>query len=190
MRLHEAGTMAGHDPEDLHDMRALGGCLGAVRDLDVLLVAARAHQLTLAAAEAGAFQDLVDAWERRRDTARVQMLEYLGGRTYADFKERYASFLDTPGAGARARAADVTPRPTLVAHVLRSKLWMHYESLSAFEPVLPWASAETLHALRIEGKRCVTCSSSSATSSIAASRRQSEQSSRCRTSWASYRTRS
>jgi CHAD domain-containing protein len=177
---HEAGTVAGADPEELHDMRVatrrqraalrfmepycrkktvrpvrdglrnLGGSLGAVRDLDVLLAAARGHQETLGADEARAFEELLKAWTRQREAARQRMVEYLRGQAHAGFKEQYTSFLDTAGAGARS---DASPRPTLVRHVLPYELWAHYGALCAFERVLPWASAETLHALRIEGKR-------------------------------------
>jgi len=177
---HEAGTIAGSDPEELHDMRVatrrqraalrfmepycrkktvrpvrdglrnLGGSLGAVRDLDVLLAAARGHQESLGADEARAFEELLKAWTRQREAARQRMVEYLRGQAHAGFKEQYTSFLDTPGAGARS---DASPRPTLVRHVLPYELWAHYGTLCAFERVLPWASAETLHALRIEGKR-------------------------------------
>ena len=134
-------------------LRSLGGCLGAVRDLDVILAAARDYHATLAPAEAGAFQGLLDAWARRREAARLQMVEYLGGQAHATFKGRYTSFLDTPGAGVRAEEGDAEPRPTRVANVLPSELWAHYGALCAFEKVLPWASDETLHALRIQGKR-------------------------------------
>ena len=177
---HEAGTIAGADPEELHDMRVatrrqraalrfmepycrkktvrpvreglrtLGGSLGAVRDLDVLLAAARGHQETLGADEARAFEGLLQAWTRQREAARHRMVEYLRGQAHAGFKEQYTSFLDTPGAGARS---DASPRPTLVRHVLPYELWAHHAALCAFERVLPWASAETLHTLRIEGKR-------------------------------------
>jgi CHAD domain-containing protein len=178
----EAGTRSGEDPEELHDMRvatrrqraalrivsphlrrkatrpvrdglrALGGVLGAVRDLDVLLDAACAYRSTLPAEEARAFQVLVDSWTRRRDAARVQMLAHLHGQAYADFKEEYARFLDTPGAGARVPTAGETPRPTLVAHVVPAEIWAHYAAVRAFGTVLPWASFEVLHALRIESK--------------------------------------
>jgi CHAD domain-containing protein len=53
----------------------------------------------------------------------------------------------------RAEAGDAAPRPTRVANVLPSELWAHYGELCAFEKVLPWASDETLHAMRIQGKR-------------------------------------
>src|SRR5262245_23677932 len=182
MLANEAGTLAGEDPEALHDMRvatrrqraalrfvgphlrrkairpvrdglrSLGGVLGAVRDLDVLLAAASAHRSTLPAEEARALQVLVDSWARRREAARAQMLVHLDGQAYAEFKEEYALFLDTPGAGARARAAGKVPHPTRVAHVVPAEIWAHYAAVCAFGTVLPWASVEMLHALRIEGK--------------------------------------
>jgi CHAD domain-containing protein len=177
---HEPGTIAGIDPEELHDMRvatrrqraalrilspycrrkalrpvqdglrSLGGSIGAVRDMDVLLAAAQAHQATLAAAEARALQGLLKAWVRRREAARQRMMDHLRGQAHAVFKEQYTAFLDTPGAGARS---DAEPRPTLVRHVLPYEIWEHYGELCAFERMLPWASAETLHSLRIRGKR-------------------------------------
>jgi len=181
--VHEAGTIAGQDPEELHDMRvatrrqraalrivqphfrgkairpvreglrALGGCLGAVRDLDVLLVAARAYQAELDSAESRAFQGLIDAWTRRDDAARKQMLAHLRGPLYAEFKKLYAGFLETPGAGTRSHAGEAIPRATLVAHVLPSELWAHYGAVRAYGAALPGSPVETLHALRIDGKR-------------------------------------
>lgn len=177
---HEAGTILGEDPEELHDMRVatrrqrsalrivephfrrkalkpvrdglrtLGGFLGAVRDLDVLLAAARTHQGTLATAEAHAFEAILEDWSRRREAARARMADHLGGHVHAMFKERYTAFLDTPGAGARAGAA---PRPTLVAHVLPFETWAHYGALLSFERTLAVATDESLHELRIWGKR-------------------------------------
>ena len=177
---HEPGTIAGVDPEELHDMRvairrqraalrilspycrkkflrpvreglrALGGTIGAVRDMDVLLAAAQAHQSALAASEARGLQVLLKAWMRQREASRQRMMDHLRGQAHAVFKEQYTAFLDTPGAGARSEAS---PRPTLVRHVLPYEIWTHYGSLCAYEKMLPWASAETLHALRIEGKR-------------------------------------
>jgi len=121
-----------------------------VRDLDVLLAAARTYQGTLGADDARGLQGLLKSWTRQREAARQRMVEYLRGQAHAAFKEQYTAFLDTPGAGARS---DASPRPTLVRHVLPFEVWSHYAAVCAFERVLPWASAETLHSLRIEGKR-------------------------------------
>ena len=177
---HEPGTIAGIDPEELHDMRVatrrqraalrfvepycrkkflrpvrdglreLGGSIGSVRDLDVLLAAAQAHQSTLATSEARSLQALLKSWARRREAARQRMIDHLRGQAHAVFKEKYTAFLETPGAGARS---DPSPRPTLVRHVLPYEIWEHHGELCAFEKMLPWASVETLHELRIHGKR-------------------------------------
>jgi CHAD domain-containing protein len=190
LRLHfeamlamEAGTLAGDDPEDLHDMRvatrrqraalriaaphfrrkairpvrdglrALAGVLGAVRDLDVLIAGANARRAALSAEEHRGLGVLVDSWRRRRDAARARLLAHLGGTGYAEFKERYARFLDRRDAGAPASPEERAPRPRLAAHVLPTEIWAHYSAVCAFGTALPWASVEMLHSLRIEGKR-------------------------------------
>jgi CHAD domain-containing protein len=182
MLAKEAGTLGGEDPEALHDMRVatrrqravlrmvaphfrrsavrpvreglrtLAGLLGAVRDLDVLLASARANRSSLPAWEARAPALLIDSWTRRRDAARVRLRAHLEGEPYAEFREEYAHFVDTPGAGARVRTPGEPPRPTLVAHVVPAEIAAHYAAVCAFGTVLPWASVETLHALRIESK--------------------------------------
>ncbi len=180
MLANEDGTREGVDIEALHDMRVatrrqraafrivapnfkrkairafrdelqtLAGALGAVRDLDVLSDAARSYQSGLEATTATAFQSLLDEWNSKREAAREEMLAYLDSDAYRGFKDDYSKFLETAGAGARSAA---TAEPQLVQHILPTKLWSHYSAVRAYETVLPWAAIETLHALRIEGKR-------------------------------------
>jgi CHAD domain-containing protein len=180
MLANEAGTREGNDIEALHDMRVatrrqraafrfvapfykrkairpfrdelqtLAGGLGAVRDLDVLIDSARSYQVGLEGTIATAFQPLLDEWDSKREAARDEMLAYLDSDTYRNFKDAYGKFLETAGAGARSAA---TAEPQLVQHILPAELWSHYSAVRAYEAVLPWASIETLHALRIEGKR-------------------------------------
>ena len=50
-------------------------------------------------------------------------------------------------------APDDLPEPHLVRHILPAEIWNHYGRVRAYETVLAWASVETIHALRIEGKR-------------------------------------
>ncbi|MEK7325899.1 MAG: CHAD domain-containing protein, partial [Chloroflexota bacterium] len=180
MLANEEGTREGVDIEALHDMRVatrrqraafrivaphfkrktirafrdelqtLAGSLGAVRDLDVLIDAARSYQSDLEKTTATAFQPLLDEWNSKRDVARDEMLAYLESDSYRAFKDAYGKFLETAGAGARNAA---TAEPQLVRHILPTELWSHYSAVCAYETVLPWAAIETLHALRIEGKR-------------------------------------
>jgi CHAD domain-containing protein len=178
---NEAGARQGEDIEAVHDMRVatrrqraalrlfggyfkpkairpfgralreVAGHLGAVRDLDVLLDAARTYQAGLSEPAARAFQPVLEAWGRERDADRVVLLAHLDGEDYRRFKEKYAAFLATEGAG--VAADDDTHAPALVRDLLPARLWEHYGAVRAYAPALPGAPVETLHALRIAGKR-------------------------------------
>jgi triphosphatase len=135
------------------ELRAAAGYLGAVRDLDVLIEATEGYQSALSADAAGSFQPLLDEWREKRDAAREEMLAYLNGDDYQAFKERYETFLSSAGAGVKDAAPDDSPEPHLVRHILPAEIWGHYGRVRAYDTVLGWASIETIHALRIEGKR-------------------------------------
>lgn len=127
---HEAGTQAGQDIEELHDMRVAtrrmraalyvfadyldaetlrpfakglrrtGRALGAVRDLDVFRV--RTEEYLTAAAPAGenALEPLLAAWRIEYEARRAALMAHLDSEDYARFKESFGAFLDAPGAGA------------------------------------------------------------------------------------------
>src|SRR6185436_5914577 len=100
-----------------------------------------------------ALQPLLDTWSRRRDVARLALLAHLDSPGWIAFKDVGSTFLNTPGAGAKLATDGATPRPTLVSQVLPAEVWSHYGAIRAFETGIQWASVETLHELRIEGKR-------------------------------------
>ena len=182
MLAEEEGTRKGEDPEALHrmrvatrrqraalrivarhfrkkavrdfrdELRTLAERLGAVRDLDVLIERFQAYRSALGAETAHALEPLLDDWRRRRDVARHEMLHHLDGDAYQSFTTRYAEFLESPGAGVK-EAHDDAPQPRLVRDVLPSEIWEHYGRLHAYAGVVEWAPIETVHALRIEGKR-------------------------------------
>jgi triphosphatase len=182
MRANEAGTRKGDDIEALHHMRVatrrqraafrivkpyfkrkavqafrdelrtLAELLGDVRDLDVLIEAAEGYQSSLTRDAGVALDPLVDEWRTRRDAARARLLSHLDGESYRDFTKRYGEFLSSTGAGVKD-ASDDSPQPHLVRHVLPTEIWDHYGRLRAYETVLEWAPIETIHSLRIEGKR-------------------------------------
>ena len=135
------------------ELRSAAGYLGAVRDLDVLIEAAEGYQSSLGADAAGTLEPLLDEWRGKRSAARDELLAYLGGDDYQAFKERYEVFLWSAGAGVKDAAPDDLPEPHLVRHILPVEIWEHYGRVRAYETVLGWASAETVHALRIEAKR-------------------------------------
>lgn len=180
MLAKEAGTRSGADIEDLHGMRVatrrmraawrvfgdgfragrtrrlrgrlrvLAGHLGAVRDLDVLLDAALAHQGALGGREAAAFEPLVAAWRDEREAARIVLLRELDGPAYVRLVEDYRAFVAAEGAAVLAPASPVAPHR--VRDTAASRIWLAYEQVRAYESVLRWADLETVHQLRIAAK--------------------------------------
>ena len=78
------------------------------------------------------------------------MLRALDTRWYARFTDEFRVFVSTEGAGAVAHASPVTPRH--VRDTAGSRIWLAYEQVRGYEPVLRWADVETLHELRIAAK--------------------------------------
>ena len=176
----EAGTRSGENIEDLHGMRVatrrmraawrvfgdgfrpnrtrrlrdrlrvVAGRLGAVRDLDVLLEAAEAHQATLGSREAASFQPLIDAWRDEREAARIVLLRELDSAAYVRLVEDYRVFVAAEGEAAMPPASPVSPHR--VRDTAASRIWLAYEQVRAYESVLRWADIETVHQLRIAGK--------------------------------------
>jgi len=183
MLANEDGTRRGKDIEALHDMRVatrrqraifrivaphfkrttvrafrdglrtLAGRLGAVRDLDVLIEAAKDNQVSSVVVTPEALEPLLDEWRKSRSVARDELLTYLNSDDYRAFIERYKVFLSSAGEGVKEAAPGDSLQPSLVRHILPAEIWNHYGRVRAYETVLGQASIETLHALRIEGKR-------------------------------------
>lgn len=135
MLAHEAGTVAGEDIEELHDMRvatrrmraafdvfggafkpkvirnflkdlrATGRRLGTVRDLDVFEEKVQHYLAELPEGERHGLDDLLNAWHAQREVERGLMLAHLNSKGYAEFKRQFNNFLHTPGAGVLESAA-------------------------------------------------------------------------------------
>ncbi|MFN8458112.1 MAG: CHAD domain-containing protein [Anaerolineae bacterium] len=181
MLTHEPGTRLGSDIEALHDMRvatrrmraafrvfgsgfkrkavkpllaglrATGRALGRVRDLDVLLEKLQQYQAGLPENEGAGLQVLVETWSAQREEARQEMMAYLDSKKYLHFKQDFLKFVTTEGLGAKAIATDA-PTPYQLRHVAPGLIYDRYEAVHAYETVLPHASLETLHQLRITFK--------------------------------------
>ncbi|MBN2147028.1 MAG: CHAD domain-containing protein [Anaerolineales bacterium] len=182
MLRHEDGTRLGEDIEALHDMRVAtrrmraafdvfadafdpkvlkvhlkglrqtGRTLGRVRDLDVILEKANHYLDTLAEQTRLGLSPLIGSWKAERDSAREEMLIYLNGRAYADFKRRFNQFVQTPGEGA-SMGQDWPPLPQLVREVVPVQIYTRLANVRAFDAILHCASVKQLHALRIEFKK-------------------------------------
>lgn len=182
MLSHEAGSRAGEDPEEVHDMRValrrmrstlrlLAGyykpkaiepylnemrrvarTLGAVRDLDVMLGDLNAYRASLDPAGAAALQPVLDALDAQRTQARQELLHLLDKGSYRRFVTDFSLFLTKPGKGARALDADEV-QPSQARHLLPTLIYEHLGAVRAYDGVIDSADDTTLHALRIEFKR-------------------------------------
>jgi CHAD domain-containing protein len=175
---HEAGTRLGEDIEELHDMRVATRrlraafevfapafrprdirpllrdlrtarrALGPVRDLDVFIDNARRYE-----SESGQnLQLLIDIWERERQSARQKMLTYLDSPDFTTFKTDFDKFLNTPGQAA-SRFNPHDPYPQITWQVAPLLIYQRYVDVLACENLLPEASPDQLHDLRIRFKK-------------------------------------
>jgi len=186
MLFHEPGTRAGDDPEELHDMRvatrrmraafqvfgdyvdgkalkpirkgAQRTCssLGSVRDLDVFWGKTEAYLGGLPAERRVDLMGLRETWEADRERAREEMLAFLDGGRYRQFKEASVELLrrkepwETPGLTKEGEAI-----PRLLRHVVPSVVYGRAAAVLAYDEWVgkPKVSLKGLHRLRIAGKR-------------------------------------
>jgi CHAD domain-containing protein len=176
---YEAGVRMDRDMEDVHKMRVatrrqraawrvfgesfrdrrtrryrrglreVAGRLGAVRDLDVLLEAADVYRADLPTTEQRALEPLLAAWRAHRDDARALLIRELDSDGHRRWLDDYVDFVRTEGAS----VLPVGPvQPHRIRDTAASRIWLAYEGVRGYEPVLRWADVETLHDLRIAGK--------------------------------------
>ncbi|GEL18572.1 CHAD domain-containing protein [Pseudonocardia asaccharolytica] len=175
MLTHDPGTRSGADIEDLHQMRVsvrrmratlkaarplldaewadalraelgwLGGSLGPVRDLDVMLLRLRGELATLPEIEREAGEVLVGALVRERVAARAEMMAALEAPRYTALLESLAEAIRAPLPARRGDGA----QPELVDLVRTEARKLD----KAVDKAVENPPDETLHALRILGKR-------------------------------------
>ena len=180
MLLHEPGSRLGEDIEAVHDMRVatrrmrsafrlfapffkpttikpfrqelrhIAGVLGTVRDLEVFMEKAQRFADNTPDVD---LTPLVQAWNKRLDTARGELIEELDSKRFARFVNRFHAFLITPGKGALPLPEPGDAVAYQVRHIVPRLIYERYERVRAYEPILENAPIETLHALRIDFKR-------------------------------------
>jgi len=179
---HEAGSRAGADIEDVHDMRVatrrmrstlqmlepyfkpkviksyrdylrrLARALGAVRDLDVLIADIERYAETLDETTRAHLKATLDLLNADREDARAYLNRTLDKGDYQRFVDDFAHFLLTPGAGVRPADAHDV-QPVQVRHALPPLIYARLGQVRAYDAVLSDADETTLHSLRIEFKR-------------------------------------
>lgn len=136
-------------------MRKTARLLGAVRDLDVLLLNARRRRKQESAPRPD--KRLARQWAEQRAAAHKTLLAWLDGAAYAKFVADFARFCTTPGEGARRAKQEPgePPQPRQVRHVLPSLILTQFEAVRAYETLFE-EEAEVeyalVHRLRIDCK--------------------------------------
>ncbi|MGH8901433.1 MAG: CHAD domain-containing protein [Egibacteraceae bacterium] len=173
---HDPGVRLGDDPEDVHqarvgtrrlrsdlrtfrpfldeawanglreELRWLAAQLGAVRDADVLLDRLRRQSAELADGDVVGATLLVSLLVRERQARRTRLLKEMSGARYVDLLDR---LVDAAKAPRLHPEAEQRARPLLPGLVARP--WTRLErAVKAVDD----ASAESLHQVRIQAKRC------------------------------------
>ncbi len=132
------------------DLRKTGRTLGAARDLDVFNKTARQYLRSLPKQQRADLDPLLSNWKRQRQVAGRELVDYFDSPRYRRLVDKLGDFLTTSGAGVANHRDAATP--VQVRHVLTSTVWQRYEAVRAYEILLPAATADVLHALRIECK--------------------------------------
>jgi len=179
---HEQGTLLGDDEEELHDMRVatrrmrsaydifgpafdakvtkrylqglrkVGKVLGTVRDMDVILANGMSYRKGLEEVKVSGFEPLLTEWRHQIEKRRIKLTRHLQGEAYQNFKYNFNLFLQQPEEpntsmvteeGINSRLRDSVP-------IL---IYSRFAAVRAYESVLPKASIDQLHALRIDFKK-------------------------------------
>lgn len=181
MKRHEAGSRTGEDIESVHQMRVairrmrslfnligahyrrktvtkysrglrdIARALGAIRDLDVLILDLQAFQASLPPAAQDDLAQVIAILDCRRGAYRVSLNKRFDSKPYARFIRQLQRLAKRPGRGARrVKRVDM---PHQVRHVLPPLLHERLARVKAYDTALPAADDSTLHALRVEYKQ-------------------------------------
>ncbi len=176
---HVAGSLDGEDPEEIHamrvagrrvraawrvfgdgfepearrryrdDLRAIGGHLGAVRDMDVRLGILDAYAGERSSRRRVVLEPLRTTWRAERDARHAGLVEILRSTAFERFVSDYLALALEDGLHARPTRGN---RPSTVRTRMPAGIWDAYQSVWAFDAGLPGADMATLHQLRIEAK--------------------------------------
>lgn len=181
MKSHEAGSRTGEDIESVHQMRVairrmrslfnligayyrrktvaeyerglreIARALGAIRDLDVLILDLQDFQAELPPGSQETLDPVIAILEDRRSAFRARLNRLFNSKRYSRFLRRFQRLTKRAGRGARRLKRAETPHQ--LRHVLPLLLHERLARVKAYDTVLPAVDDTTLHALRVEYKQ-------------------------------------
>ncbi len=144
---YQAGTLAKRQ----RNLRDIARALGAVRDLDVLILDLEAYAGTLPPDQQLAMRAVIDRLERRRANRRARLNDLFDSKGYARVLRRLDRFGKTPGRGARRIKRRHAPHQ--LRHVLPLILHQRMARVRAYDTILPSSDIDDYHALRVDFKQ-------------------------------------
>jgi CHAD domain-containing protein len=147
---HPSGTQVVATADRL---RRLARVLGEVRDLDVAIIKARGYVDSVngghpPSAEAPRnIEALFAEWQSHRQRARRRLLAYLNSRSYRVLVEGLRALLDELAVPQAA-----IPKNHILQEMAPRLLYIRWQGVRAYAPVLKGAPREMLHTLRIDCK--------------------------------------
>jgi CHAD domain-containing protein len=124
-------------------LRELAGCLGEIRDLDVLIENLRAYSATLTIERQRALDPLLADWQARRAQGHRALIGFLDDADYDEWVARMEDFIEAKDSSNAPRVADVVP----------ALIWKRYGKVREYERRIKQPTLPILHALRIADKR-------------------------------------
>ena len=182
MLSHEQGTIVGEDIEELHDMRVatrrmrsafdifspafnpkimkryqkglrkIGKVLGQVRDMDVLVDKGVIYQRKVDEIEQPGIEPLLAEWKQVIDKERVELFKHLQSSEYDKFKDDFNCFLQA-GSSNQSASDQGNDGISKIRDIVPILVYSRYAAIRAYEAIVPTASVNQLHALRIEFKK-------------------------------------
>jgi CHAD domain-containing protein len=128
----------------------LAGAVGAVRDLDLRIADLNRWAIERGPDAVAAIGPMAAAWGRERERAVASLHRRWGSKRHRRFLTKLVRFVES---GSASSPDDPTLGPLTVQDRAASRIWLAYEEVRAFAPAVPSADLETLHRLRIAGKR-------------------------------------
>ena len=132
-------------------LRDIARALGAIRDLDVLILDLQEFQASLPPASQSDMAQVVSILDERREEYRIGLNQLFDSKRYARFLRQFQRL--AKGRGRGARRVKRAEAPHQVRHVLPLLLHERLARVRSYDSVLPAAEDEVLHALRVEYKQ-------------------------------------
>lgn len=181
MKGHETGSRTGEDIESVHRMRVavrrmrsllrlvedyyqgktvataekrlrqIARSLGAIRDLDVLILDLQHFSATLSPEDQQPAKALISRLDRRRAKRRKRLNAFLDSQSYQRSLRQLEGFAKKKGK--REQGLKRPHEPHELRHLLPTLLHQRLASVRAYDTVLPASDDKQLHALRVECKR-------------------------------------